>query len=178
MGRQVKAPPRASPRQVPPGQQGRQAVSSPTGSGAQATSCYGRNIPASWGAQCPQGQLGLEPFSLKPCHPLALYGGQRLEHVFLGCAHETLKPRGKAHRNPPRSWKPSELCPSHCEAPAVLVPATEGPGPGPTGLTQLGLGHLRGLVPGGGSPQVPPSWVPCPGCVGTRPRHRRCRVTW
>lgn len=40
-------------RQVPPGQQGRQAVSSPTGSGAQATSCCGRNISPSGGAQCP-----------------------------------------------------------------------------------------------------------------------------
>lgn len=162
----MKAPPRASPRQVPPSQQGRQAASSPTGSGAQATSCYGRNIPPSGGAQCPRGQLGLEPFSLKPCRPLALYGGQRLEGVFLGCAHETPKPRGEAHRSPPCSWKPSELRPSHCEAPrrvgasngrsrawahglnATGPGSPAGPGPGrrkPPGATLLGaISRLRG----------------------------------
>lgn len=44
------------------------------------------------------------------------------------------------------------------------LPATEGAGPGPTGLTQLGLGHLRGLVPGG-RPRCHP-----PGC--------HVQVTW
>ena len=44
------------------------------------------------------------------------------------------------------------------------LPATEGAGPGPTGLTQLGLGHLWGLVPGG-KPRCHP-----PGC--------HVQVTW
>ena len=94
---------------------------------------------------------------LSPCPVWRAEAGAK----FLGCACETPEPRGEAHLSPPPNWKPLELCPSWCEAPAMrpsALPATEGAGPGPTGLTQLGLGHLRGLVPGG-RPRCHP-----PGC--------------
>ena len=111
----------ASARQVAPGQQGRQAASSPTGSRAQATSCCGQNIPLCpprpWWSPLSARPAGPGPnffvqgLQGKPHCPLTLDGGQWLEYEFLGCACETPQPRGEVHLSPPRNWKPSELCP-------------------------------------------------------------------
>lgn len=98
--------------------------------------------------------------------------------MFLGCAHETLKPRGKAHRNPPRSWKPSEPGFSHCEAPAVLVPATGRSRAWAHRLNATGPGSPAGPGPGRRKPPGATSWVPCPGCGDPGPRSQKTQVTW